>query len=192
MGIFSEYTLAADLAERAFRTCSITDFEHCIEEFELDPLKEKMDNGIYPWAVYIKVVDQDTEITTLGTLFYKEHLDYTQGPLACAYVFAADEEEAENRALELWEEYQSGEQPIKSILVFTIILDADGEISNMNRMTAYTQNLHLEDSIKAYNNSVEVRVIADNIDEAITRARALYDKWIDEGLELMGSVGEED
>jgi hypothetical protein len=137
VGIFSDYEDACDLAQSMFRLCSVTESK-CIEEFELDPLKEKRDKGIYPWAVHINVVSEETEIGTLGTLFDKETVMYTQGKLATAYVFAPNEEEAENRALDLWSEYQAGEDSVRAVSIFTITLDENGEVSSVNKMVAYT------------------------------------------------------
>lgn len=189
VGIFSSYEEACDLAQSMFRLCSITEAQ-CIEEFELDPLAEMRERGIYPWAVHINVVSEETEVGTLGTLFDKECIMYTQGKLATAYVFAPNEEEAENRALDLWADYQDGADPVKAISIFTFVLDENGEIASAHKVVAYTQHPDIKDEIKdhfAYAKTarVEARVIADNIDEAIVKARDLYDKWIDAQLGIM-------
>lgn len=185
VGIFSSYDRAVDLAQSMFRLCSVTE-AGCIEEFQLDPLQDKTDEGIYPWAVKIDVVTKETEIETLRELFYKERVNYLQHRSARAFVFAPNEEEAENRALELWEDYQKeSRRPIKAVSIFTVDLDEDGEVENLRRFTAYTQEENLVNTIKGHAKKVEARVIADSADEAIIVAREMYDQWIDEQLGLM-------
>jgi hypothetical protein len=188
VGIFSSYEEACDLAQSMFRLCSVTEAK-CIEEYELDPLAEMRESGIYPWAVHINVITKETEVGTLGTLFDKEHVMYTQGKLATAYVFAPNEEEAENKALELWEDYQTGADAIKAISIFNVSLDENGEITEARKMIAYTQQTDLKDEIKDFyargRSSVDVRVLADSIDEALTKAREMYDVWIDDQIGLM-------
>jgi hypothetical protein len=188
VGIFSSYEEACDLAQSMFRLCSVTEAK-CIEEFELDPMAEMREKGIYPWAVRINVITKEAEVGTLGTLFDEEHVTYTQGQLATAYVFAPNEEEAENKALELWEDYQAGADAIKAVSIFSVSLDENGEITDARKMIAYTQQTDLKDEIKDFyargRSSVDVRVLADSIDEAIIKARELYDNWIDSQLDMM-------
>lgn len=188
VGIFSSYEEACDLAQSMFRLCSVTEAK-CIEEFELDPLAEMRENGIYPWAVHINVVTKETEVGTLGTLFEKEHVMYTQGKLATAYVYAPNEEEAENKALEMWEEYQQGADAIKAVSIFTVSLDENGEITDARKMIAYTQQPDIKDEVRDFyargSSRMDIRVLADSIDEAIVKAREVYDKWIDDQLGLM-------
>jgi hypothetical protein len=184
VGIFSEYEKATDLAQSMFRLCSVTEAQ-CVEEFELDPLKELTEVGIYPWLVNINVTNQDTELGTLNELFKEEHIVYTQGKLAKAYVYGPNEEEAENRALELWADYQDTEDSIKAISIFTVRMDENGDVSDVRKMVAYSQHPDIKNQVKTHSNSVEARVLADTIDEAIATARELYDKWIDDQLEFM-------
>jgi hypothetical protein len=135
------------------------------------------------------VITRETEVGTLGTLFDEEHIMYTQGKLATAYVFAPNEEEAENKALELWEDYQAGADAIKAVSIFNVSLDENGEITEARKMIAYTQQADLKDEIKDFyargRSSVDVRVLADSIDEAVSKARELYDNWIDSQLDMM-------
>lgn len=186
MGIFSDYTTAADIVEKAFRL----DCGQCIEEFELDPLKEKLALGLYPWAVYINVITKETDITVLGTLFTDEFVDYSHGHLACAYVFATNEEEAENRALEIWEDNPQIE--IKVFSIFKVTLDGNGEISSVDKTTTYTTDGAVtQPTVKLRNENVEIRVLAESIDEAITEARKRYSMWIADQMEDLPEISED-
>jgi hypothetical protein len=60
-----------------------------------------------------------------------------------------------------------------------------------------TQHPNIKDEIRdhfAYAKTavVEARVLADSIDEAISKARELYDKWIDDQLGVMDDAVFED
>lgn len=185
VAIFSDYETPMDLASRLFRSCSLADYENCLEEWDLDPLKDKLDKGIYPWTVYINVVTNETNIADIPEIFTKESIDYAQGKLAKALVFAADEESAENRASELWMDYQSGEESIKPISVYRVKIDEEGEIDEISRTIAYTPNTDINDVVKELSRHVEIRVVADSLDSAIEKARIKYDTWIDEQVDQL-------
>jgi hypothetical protein len=189
VGIFSEYETALEISSHLFCTHSDTALEaRSIEEFEIDPIKEKTDMGFYPWAVEVNVINQDTRLVSFNKLFTEESIEYNQGKVAIACVFAPNEEEAENRALELWADHQDTEDSVKAISIFTVRMDENGEVSEVRKMVAYSQQLNIKDQVKTHSNSVEARVLADTIDEAIAKARELYDKWIDDQLEFMDDV----
>lgn len=185
IAVFSDYETAMDLASTSFRVC-LGDHEPCIEEYELDPLKDKLSRGVYPWCVLINAVTNETEVTNFnsGKLFTEESIDYKQGKFAIASVFAANEEEAENRASELWMSHQSGDQAVKEFFVYTVVINEEGEVEEVRRFSVYSQDpVMATATLKEASHGVSIRVPADSIDEAINIAREKYDEWIDEQVE---------
>lgn len=182
IGLFSSYETAMDLASRMFRSCPMSEFGSCIEEMEVDPIKNQLDSDMYPWAVSIDVVDGNTEVDELHELFTEEKLNYNQGRIARAYVFAPTEEEAENRASELWDGRSGDLLHLTAFTIFNVSIDDTGEVCDVRKVEAVNYKALVEPQIKEHADKIEVRVPADSIDEALAIARAEYDKWIDEQI----------
>lgn len=187
VAIFSDPDPAKEMLERIF-----VDYDYpkdnCIEVFELDPLKELTNNGIYPWAVKVDVIDNEAFVESLGSLellFDKEKLSYEKGgKYAIAHVFAPDAERAEARALELWDIRKQEGGYVKSGSIYTVSFGSNGDIMNVDKKTTFYYDDELSaDEISQNSRFVSVEVMTDDIAVAIDRAKKMYDAWINKEAE---------
>ena len=177
LGFFSNYEWALGVAAAMFPSY---EEHHCLEEHELDPLKEQIEQGLFPWTIEINVSDGETRVGARGKLFNTEAVHYFQGPAALCEVFAATDEEAENRAQELWAEYND-KKVVRADIIWSIDFDEEAEVRSVHRYNSYSTE-EVADSIQARGINVTARVVAATIQEAIEKAGKLYDAWIDKQI----------
>lgn len=176
--LFSKYEWALNVSESLFSRYE--DYQS-IQEFEIDPFKEQLEQGLFPWVLTVDIKTSEAKVRQAKEWFTAEHIIYTQGPYATAYVFAATEEDAENRALDLWAEYND-EKPVKISTIWAIEINEEGEFQSVRRYGSFSSeevNDEIFESAKGY---VEARIVAEDIHEAVEKAGTLYDAWIDEQI----------
>jgi hypothetical protein len=182
LGLFTEHASAEKIANSLFP--NIGGAEYTVEEMVLDPLVEELlEKGLLPWWVSVDVISNQAEIkgNTEAKLSDNEEVVYFQGKYAQVYVFAENEEKAEERALDLWKNYNH-ENKVEALTIFEVTFDENAEIKEIRRFRAVGPPNTPNTINYPAGNIVSFRVVAISIDEAITTAREMYDEWLDKQI----------
>jgi hypothetical protein len=184
LGVFSDYNTAVIVTNSLLNGKGETAYlSRYIEEFDLDPYKEQIDKGLLPWVVRVDLTSKETHITDLREPFLNKTIKYTKWG-AIIHVFAQNEEQAELQALEIFNNAQIKDEIPKEVKVFEVLFDIEGNIVETRSHTRLSKD-DIVTKISENSKVTKVRLVANDINEAILQAPYVYREWVQKQEEKM-------
>ena len=122
---------------------------------ELDPLKEKIDAGMYPWAVSIDVVDGNTEVDDLNEIFTEEKIKLQPRAVGAGLrVLPPMRKKQRIGASELWDNRSGDLLHLQAFTVYRVSIDEEGEVCDVQRVEAVNYKTLMEPEIKEYTEKI--------------------------------------